>query len=176
MGFFSHTNDELPSPLGPSSYGLYFNTSCLGIALPCVFCSIFPWIPYRLRLLGPSPEGIPQQFQLFSAGPFESKPIYFTTVYVQTDGLSFIYQITQLLFLLIPLTLGLGIISIPNILCTILILFCSERISLISFSYLPKRLRKTIMVVSFCTLEEVTLSLFNLQIVSVHLTSLRTMT
>lgn len=125
---------------------------------------------------GPLTSGIPQQFQVFSAGPFESKPIYFTTVYVQIDGLSFIYQITQLSFLLTPLTLGLGIFSIPNILCTILILFCSERISLISFSYLPKRLRKTVMVVSFWHPEEVTLSLFNIQIVSVHLTSLRTMT
>ena len=59
------------------------------------------------------------------------------------------YQIPQLSFLLTRLTLGFGIFSIPNILCTILILFCSERISLISFSYLPKRLRKTVMVISF---------------------------
>lgn len=49
---FFHTNDELPSPLGPTSYGLYFNTSCLGIASLC-FLQRFPWIPYRLRLLGP---------------------------------------------------------------------------------------------------------------------------
>lgn len=59
------------------------------------------------------------------------------------------YQIPQLSFLLTPLTLGFGMFSIPYILCTILIIFCSERISLISFSYLPKRLRKTVMVITF---------------------------